>query len=469
MKIDYKKAHYQKKEAGYFEDFILAILEKEGIEIDNLINHDNSSKNNNFKFDAILKNGFPAITQEMVLLEIKYSNSPTFVLNYIQSYLNSGLKIPLVIITLINDSDLVELNKYDSVRVLGSTYISDLINKYPSEWWVFVASCSDINNIKYDPSDKSVHVCNPPLAAVTIGKEISLVADKDTFKNISYIAEADFKKRIKKFKNPAIFIGNGASISFGSDTWETLSDSVFDYLKPEYIDNKEDVKKAIGNTNYSSTSMSKYLIDKKKYLDSIYYSLYRKYSKAMHVGGTLLRSIARIKFNNITMPLISYNYDNFLEMDYEKAFSSKLSSVSSKRQDLKTMEPKVIHIHGILPYKKTSKRSKIILTLEEYYSTYKNNNWVVAKQKEILSKRTCLFVGSSMSDLFQMSIINDVRKRHYSLEEPYSWKCFALLCLKDMSPKDIVAIYSYYFSKGVHIIVVDNYDELPSKLSAMFS
>ena len=470
MKIDYKKAHFTKKESRYFEDFIISVLEKQGavIERESVINSRIALKKAVFRADAFLKKGYPGITFDETLLEIKYAKSVDDIVNYINNFLNMKIGCHLVVITLINDKDLAVFSKYDNVYVLGSSYVSNLVNKYPSEWWIFVASCSDVNKIYYDPSDKAIHISNPPLASQEIGKEISLIADNETFKNISFIAETDFKKRIKHYKKPALFLGNGISAHFGSDNWETLSDSLFDYLKPEYVDDKNGVKKAIGATNYSSTSMSKYLIDSKKYYESIYYSLYRKYSKTMHINGTLLRSVSTIKRANKDMPIITYNYDNFLEMDYEHAFSSKLFSVASRRQDLIIAEPKVIHVHGLMPYKNASRHSKIILTQEEYYSTYKAKNWAVARQKELLSKNTCLFVGSSMSDLFQMSVINDVRKKYYSFEEAYSWKCFALLCLKDMNPKDVVAIYNYYFSKGVHIIVVNDFDELSSKIMDLF-
>ena len=54
----------------------------------------------------------------------------------------------------------------------------------------------------------------------------------------------------------------------------------------------------------------------------------------------------------------------------------------------------------------------VVLTQEDYYKTYKNKNWVVKTQETALNGN-CLFVGSSMSDLFQMSVIDGVRDAYY--------------------------------------------------------
>jgi hypothetical protein len=114
-----------------------------------------------------------------------------------------------------------------------------------------------------------------------------------------------------------------------------------------------------------------------------------------------------------------------------------------------------------MPYNNISRKTNLILTQYDYYSVYKGNNWVSKKQKELLENYTCLFVGSSMSDLFQMSLINDVRNKAIKKsmnnmkknnDNIKIWKCFALMCLKGLSARDKVAIFNYYLNKGIHII-----------------
>lgn len=462
----FKNAHYSVKEGLYFEDYIISILEKQNIKMERNKTFDLASTI--IRSDAFLVNGFPNISDSETILEIKYTNNKDVISRYIKNYLTLKIGYKLVVVSLLKDDDLMSFHRFKDVFVLGSSYVESTIYKYPSEWWVFVASCSEGNQVRYDESDNSIHFTNPPLAAMEIGKEISMVADENIFENISILGETDFKKRIRYFSKPALFVGNGVSVHFGSDSWEVLSNSLFNYLQPEYIDDESKVSKAIGGTNYSLTSMSKYVIDSKKYYDAIYYSLYRKYRKTMHIDNTLLRSVSIVKHRFPNTPIVTYNYDNFLEMDYELKYSSKIAPVTSKRQDDKTPEPKVMHVHGSIPYNNISKHSNLILTQEEYYNAYKATKWVVTRQRQLLANNTCLFVGSSLSDLFQMSIIEDVRKKYYSNEEPFSWKCFAILCLKDMSPKDITAVYNYYFGKGIHIIIVDDFKKLPKKLLSLF-
>ncbi len=145
-----------------------------------------------------------------------------------------------------------------------------------------------------------------------------------------------------------------------------------------------------------------------------------------------------------------------------------MNSVYSKVSDSKAEEPKIGHLHGLIPLEHPTKHTKLILTQDDYYETYIGSSWTVSKQKNLLTNNTCLFVGSSMSDVFQMSIISQVRKSCYSEYSSYSWKCFALLCLGKLGPKDLASVYNYYFNKGISIIVVKEFKELPKKLLSLF-
>ena len=308
---------------------------------------------------------------------------------------------------------------------------------------------------------------NPLELVEVLGREFIINSNNISAEELSAISETDFQKRISDFKNPAIFIGNGVSRHFGSDSWDVLSDSLFDYLEPKYIDDKKTVKKAIGGTTYSTTSMTSFLIKTTKYYEALYYSLYKKYEDNMHIDGTSIRNIVKAKMKYQNMPLITYNYDDFLETDYEKTAFKKMNSVSSSNGLKKKTEPRIIHVHGFYP-QKSKRKPKIVLTQEEYFDKYRRSNWVSSVQKKVLSNCTCLFVGSSMSDLYQMSIIHEVNKKHYSQEAKYSWKCFAILCLKDMTVKDIISIYQYYWHKGVNVIAVDGFDKIPDKIKTLF-
>lgn len=457
--------HHVVKESSYFTEFVFESLAQEGKEVQR--GKRVATNKRIIEFDGFLSDGFPELSDGDTFVEIKYANNPLAISNYVASYISFGLSKPLVIICLVDDLNFVSFKSHPNIYVLGASYISSLINNHPRLWWVFVASCSLDNKVLYDESTKTIHVVNPPIAAAFLGKTFSH-EEKDP-EELSFICESSFKKRIKTFHNPAIIIGNGVSIHFGSDLWGKISDSLFDYLSPRYVDNVNLVKKAIGDSTYSSTSMSRFTIDSKKYDEALYFSIYRKYEDKMHDDGTLIRNIVKAKQKFIDMPLITYNYDEFLEIDFEKHAHRKIKSISSKRSYNKSSEPKIAHVHGIIPFRTPSRKTKVVLTQEDYYKAYKGKSWTSEIQREVLTNNTCLFVGSSMSDLYQMSIINEIESKYYSNEKPYPWKCFALLCLRGLSPKDIVAVFNYYLNKGVYIIFTKEFDELPKKLLELFS
>lgn len=48
------------------------------------------------------------------------------------------------------------------------------------------------------------------------------------------------------------------------------------------------------------------------------------------------------------------------------------------------------------------------------------------------------------------------------------WYCYALMCLKDLSHKDILTINNYYLQKSVKLIFVKDYSDLATKLDDLF-
>ena len=72
-----------------------------------------------------------------------------------------------------------------------------------------------------------------------------------------------------------------------------------------------------------------------------------------------------------------------------------------------------------------------------------------------------------MSDLYQMSVINDVRNKIIESKDKQYWKCFALVCLQNLTPKDKLSVLNYYMSKGVYLIFVDKFLELPHEFDEL--
>lgn len=464
-------------EAVHFEDFILSTLKKEEGAIDGET-YQKSHGIKGYYCDGFLPKGIKGITSEPSLLEICYfplKNDIKSILDR-QKIINTEGKT-IVIVCPLSDKEINEIAKLwkHNTCILGIKYLRKLIMNNPLEWLIFSASCSKDNVAVYNEATETCTIKNRSLVGRLLGIEVSF--SKDNIHDLSLISAALFKNKIKKQGNPALFIGNGASIHFGSDLWAPLCTSLFDYLTPKYISNADSVKKTIGNSTFSMSSMTKYLIDKDKYYFAIYSSIYRKYEEDMHTENTLIRAAVQAKIKNPNMPIVTYNYDNFFERDYEKVTNKKIKSVINRSSNLRSSEPKILHVHGFFPLRKNGSKAKpnLVLTQEEYYSAYVSRGWTPSIQKKILTENTCLFIGSSMSDLYQMSMIDEVQKDYYSkandsieFKTLTPWKCFALVCLKDMDTRDIVSLYNFYISKGVYIIFVDKFKDLPKELSKLF-
>ena len=351
--------------------------------------------------------------------------------------------------------------------VLGIDYILNLGRNNKLLWWNFVSSFTDNPNINID-FDGSLFIEYHPFRDDDITFKASLKKEEIALLSDSN-AKSFIEQRKNSGKNTAIFVGNGVSIPFGSCQWEVLSDNLFDFLSPYYVDDLDKVATAIGDTTYAKTSIVNMNISPAKYINSLWSSIYDKYETKMHVPNTLIRSIVKIKNKYSNTLLYTYNYDEFLELDYEEAFHRTLAHCIDEKSHLSTYEPMVTHLHGIVSYKSKMKRHTV-LTSEEYYENYKTSKWVYRTQYDALYNNLSLFVGSSLSDLFQMSVINDVRTNKYKKYSPLEglWFCYALLCFKDMSTKDIAIVYNYYYRKGVKIIFTDDYVKLPALLDSLF-
>ena len=446
-------------EAIGFEDFILSCF------------YDYIDKNKSYTgvtdegFDVFFPNGHPDICNEPFYLEVKYVSRISNVFNYIQS--RKAINYKLYIIVPLEIDKIPEKYTNYNITILGKSFVEKLIRENTAYWWIYISSLNTSKNLIYDDSRKVIKYDSYPVLSCGLDSTVELKSDE--IELLSKANEFDFKTRCKSNKNPAIIIGNGVSIPFGSDSWNKLADSIYDYMNPKYVDNLSKVKKAIGDTVFSTTSIAKETIDPKKYNMAIYNSIYRKYEQSMHNDSTLLRAIVNEKNKNQNMPIITYNYDNFFEIDYRICYGVDIKTVGSSISDKVIGEPKVVHIHGSMPYNNTSGKTKLILTQYDYYSEYKGSRWVSMKQKKILENNTCLFVGSSMSDLFQMSLINDVRNK--ALKNNFNrklWKCFALMCLNGMTARDKVAIFNYYLNKGIHIIFTEEYEQLATKFKTLF-
>lgn len=279
----------------------------------------------------------------------------------------------------------------------------------------------------------------------------------------------DLFKKLFDDKNSkcAFILGNGVSIPLGSDSWEKLISNLIDYLSPFYIKNAEGVIKELSKSNYLISSFVRSTFKEKGqesiFIDGLKYCIYRKYNTGMLKADSLLKAIALAKINKPELAVLTYNYDNFLEQEITDCNPALKYKSYSGKNFVKYLTNRIIHLHGTIDSKSHKIDDKLILTDKDYFNAYlsKRNGWAYKAQKYVLSNYNCLFIGSSMSDLFQLSIIEKVYESYGR-----DWKCFALMCFKnELDDNDKNNLIRFYRSKGIYVIFVNDYDELAPELN----
>lgn len=358
-------------------------------------------------------------------------------------------------------------NNTCNIHYLFSEDFDELATKYKDQYISTLLKFKNKNLFKPLNSDKEKRN-----ALYSIGKESKTETvfplTEETPVNISKQNEETFKTY---FKDPsqsvAIILGNGVSIPFGSDSWSDTINNMVDFLRPQFISDTNKVQNALANSSFLLSSFVKTTLENKislnNYYDALKYCVYRKYNEQLLKKESLISTLARVKNKYINIPIATYNYDLFFEKAMEYLFGKKLTPIADGRAINYNTE--ILHLHGYLPMGKHYGKN-IILTDQDYVSVYfkGKNSWVVDEQKKLLGQHKTLFIGSSMTDIFQMSIINDVLK-----EKGKSWGCYALLCLGGLNLNEKIVIMEYYSKKSINIIYVDNYDELIPKINEIFN
>lgn len=141
--------------------------------------------------------------------------------------------------------------------------------------------------------------------------------------SINAINEKEFTAHLNydsEKSNCAVFIGNGVSIPFGSDNWSTMIKNLVNRLEPFHIEKQEHVETALSNSSYALSSFVKTTLTREenydKYIEAIRYCIYRKYNDIMHDQLSLVDALAKAKEKYKNLPLLTYNYDTFIERQY---------------------------------------------------------------------------------------------------------------------------------------------------------
>lgn len=469
-----------------FYSFICDALLEEAIKENVGIHFEYRFPNSKRFYDIYLENGLKRFGSGFnpIIVETKFKYDRQSILRFIKQVRDETRffgKVVIVVYGEVSEKLSRNLDAY-GVIVYGIELVNDLIKKHPNSYLNHLTSDKNINlNVK---EDRKVEIVDTRKRRSRFAKIITkdsemITISEDSPEKISEINEKKFKNLFRNNNERcALILGNGVSIPFGSDTWRDTIKNMADFLRPSLIENSEAVMDSLSNSTYAISSFVKSaLFDaglEDKYYEAIRYSIYRKYNSLMHKERTLVKVISDAKRTYGSLPVLTYNYDTFIERQYwydsEGASLNYISGDESKHH----LHDSVIHLHGYISYKKNNKND-IVLTDDEYFDTYfsKKNDWSRKLQKEVLLKYKCLFIGSSMSDIFQMSLISEVKEdfRNVNGEFKDSWNCYALLCFNNpnLGIKGKIRLLEFYQKRGVKVIFVDNHDKLPDKLKNLLS
>ena len=431
-------------------------------------------------FDAWFPLGlrlFKRFEFQNVLVDIDYSINAEKFENIKRWIERKGLDCKYICITnaaVFNTMNQFDVTYHSDSEVFGKSFIEELVEKYPDIYLSAILSDPEVTlnsdyqkNEDYEKREMNLYIEKH--------KKKMYVSEDDPEK-LNKVFENDFKAYLSNNKEEptdcAVIIGNGASIPFGSDSWTSMINNLSNYLEPYFVESSSNIRNALFNSSYAISSFVKNTLIRNglsdKYIEAIHYCVYRRYNPLMHDRPSILKALALAKQKYPYLPLLTYNYDTFLEKQYKHETSKGLLYLNGNdgfQPSPNVYKNNVIHLHGYLSYS-TKKYSGLVLTDEEYFDAYLNSirSWVYNTQIDVLRNYKCLYVGSSMSDLFQMSVINKARKGRGNEK----WNCFALMCFKDLSLKEKMELIKYYLEKGVKVIFVEAYDKLPAKLAELF-
>lgn len=214
----------------------------------------------------------------------------------------------------------------------------------------------------------------------------------------------EYVNNISKYKT-TLFLGSGVSSEYGIPKWDELFKKVLSH----YVDGNN--KKNISNI-CNIDIMQKYeLLDSFdthliKRLDMhIKNELYRNIHFSLDKDTTLL-SIVNILNDNLINRIITYNYDDILErllIDKIKCCPIYIRNINLKRD-----EYPIYHVHGYIPKDdKIRFNNQIVLSHSDYIECYqKENNWRVSVQIEAMTHDICVFIGNSLTDVYERSLLS---------------------------------------------------------------
>ena len=271
-------------------------------------------------------------------------------------------------------------------------------------------------------------------------------ADKIYINDINANIIERAKEALKKDK-VSLFLGAGVSASAGIITWNGLLEQLC-------------VKKGLSkiDTDIDSIIKGRYIIDEyindKRELPDDFYLDMRNILYANIHSSRLIKSIAKLITTINIESIISYNYDNIVELEV----GNLCQPVYNKSRPIDGANFHIYHVHGYIP--REGEWSPIVLGEREYHKIYQESyNWGNVEQLHALCRSTCFFIGLSMTDpnlrrLIDISIDGSEKEPvHYAFLRRIEY--------------DVNFMEKTMRGLGVNCIWYDRYEELPVLLDSL--
>jgi len=235
--------------------------------------------------------------------------------------------------------------------------------------------------------------------------------------------------------NLVFVLGAGISYEFGVPTWNLLLQNLMVHtIKKE--NNVSNILSKLFNEIFSPNPLiaGRYLQDYFEKNNSSFESMVREvlYSKIdKDKESKLLNEIVKICVAPVKSPnldsIITYNFDDILEYKINKTqMDIPYKSVYGLGIEIKNGELPIYHVHGYLPEKdKLDDSNKITFGESNYHLQYSDlYSWNNMVQINKFRDKTCLFIGSSLSDpnirrLLDIALRQkgNKRKHHYIIKK----------------------------------------------------
>lgn len=296
-----------------------------------------------------------------------------------KSFTRDARKIKFIYISLLDRDDVKkiestnEIYKYEylNIQILPIEEVIEILQKYPIE-------ASRLNDLISDEKKAKniLEEINTSTSELETTEE-DIICKKN--KNIELLKEKLHNGEL------SIVLGTGVSIPFGALSWNKLLDYMYEAIESGKFDNANNAFSKIGNDNLSKVQYIKLeLLKNKQYLKTLYNGLYNSYNNNYPYNNTSLYALANLINGRKIRKIITYNYDNYLEIILKNRKIEYLLMVSNENY-YKNFLP-IYHVNGYLPYEVKEKEmidgaDTIVLSEDDYFKLYNNSNhWQVAIQ-----------------------------------------------------------------------------------------